>query len=127
VKYCDVHGGKPLLLYLTGHYGSPLRDFEEASRELHEKLPEFAREHPIQSGWLSWRHIGKAFERPIGVAQEDLVALADRMDFRFFEGIRPIYPRPSALWQFRDVFRFEELSKRMRMARPMNNVWSFES
>jgi hypothetical protein len=130
VKYCSLYGGKPLLLYLTSHHGRPVDDFEDAAKELSLKCPEFAREHPMQCGWLSWRHIGKAFARSVGVVQEDLVALADRMDFRFFEGIRLIRPTAAALWRFSHVFRFAECAQRMRLSNSSgepSKKWRFNS
>lgn len=130
VRHCELHGGRPLLLYLTAHHGRPLDDFAQATEELQTKWPDFARRHPIQGGWLSWRHISKAFANPVGLAQEDLVALAERMDFHFFEGIRVIHPNPGALWKFSHVFRFGSLAELMRRASTSTKThwqWRFES
>jgi hypothetical protein len=130
VKFCNRGGGRPLLLYLTGHHGRPDNDIEEACAELHAKQPTFTCEHPMQCGWLSWRHLARAFENPVELAQQDLLALAERMDFRFFNGIHSIFPHPQALWRFRQVFRFGDLSPSMpsdEFNGQTSKMWSFVS
>jgi hypothetical protein len=130
VRYCELHGGRPLLVYLTAHHGRPLDDFAQAAEELQSKCPDFAQRHPIQGGWLSWRHISKAFLDVVGLAQEDLVALAERMGFRFFEGIHVIHPNPGALWKFSQVFRFGSLAGQMRSQKTEEKAtwdWRLES
>lgn len=106
VAHCRRHGGRPILLYVTSEYGRNPDDFLDAVAEIGQKAVTAMLLYPFTAAWLSWRHLSTAFERPDGVIAQDLLSLVERMDFRFFEGVRPIRSRIGRGWQLVDRFDF---------------------
>jgi len=133
VNRCNQRGGRPFMLYLTGHQGRPIADIDDAAKEIRDKLPGVAAAFPLQCAWLSWRHLVSAFEERVGVVQADLLALAERMDFRFFAGIHPIYPAGEDLWRFQQRFPFGGFSApasgrgMVSSESPIDKLWGFQS
>jgi hypothetical protein len=93
---------QPVLVYLTGHFSMPrfeIRESEQEYIEMRGSCPIIA--------WLSWRDLLPILRRhqENGIL-DDLVALLERMDLTYFQGIRPVIPVEFE-WRFRrDNARF---------------------
>ena len=106
---------RPVLIYLTAHYGYPLDEIEDAVREFRRKRPDSAR--PVIY-WLSWRHLYKVCECSHTPVLADIRCLLERFNFKFFDGVTIEYTHIS--WSFEEIINWQT------SAGPQSIKWSFE-
>lgn len=105
----------PVLIYLTAHYAYPYQDINDAISEFREKRPNSV--NPAIY-WLSWRHLYKVCENSRTPILEDLKSLLDRLDLRFFDGVKLEYI--NVPWSFDKIFDWQKYTGKQTIN------WRFE-
>lgn len=86
----------PYLVFLTADLDLPAHAIQESKEDFTAKRPG----QPFSCGWLSWRHVGHAFQNETEPHLADIVRVCKRLGLIFFSGMPAFAAPPQILWRF---------------------------
>lgn len=119
VKKAEASGFKPNLVYVTSDAVIPRHDIDQATNEYETKRKEASQRHPFRCYWISWRSLYRVLVGSQGVLAADLRALAEKLEFKEFDGFSKLRTVSGIEWRYCTTYKWA-----VSEAKPID--WGYE-